>query len=321
MIDSINCKRTRLFVLSVLVLGIIVCFPNIGCCEALPSDSSMLPWWFWTMFLFGFTIILGIIAVIGGVGGGVLFVPIVYAVFPFHIDFVRGTGLLVALCGALSALPRLLKQGFAHIRLVLPLAVIGSAGSLLGAVIGLGLSETIIQLLLGITILGIVTVMLTMSKTDGSGSWKQDSTATRLGIFGTFYDASLNQMVEWSIHRYIIGMVFFFFIGIIAGMFGLGAGWANVPTLNLLLGAPLKVAVGSSSLILSINDTTAAWIYFHHGAILPLIAAPSVAGMMIGTWIGARLLGNLKTKWVRLVVLGILVLAGVKMLLSGLHLL
>ena len=30
-------------------------------------------------------------------------------------------------------------------------------------------------------------------------------------------------------------------IGFIAGMFGLGAGWANVPVLNLIMGAPIKV--------------------------------------------------------------------------------
>ena len=32
----------------------------------------------------------------------------------------------------------------------------------------------------------------------------------------------------------------FLVIGVMAGMFGIGAGWANVPALNLLMGAPLK---------------------------------------------------------------------------------
>ena len=38
-----------------------------------------------------------------GVGGGVLYVPLVSGFFPFHIDFVRGVGLMVALAGALAA--------------------------------------------------------------------------------------------------------------------------------------------------------------------------------------------------------------------------
>lgn len=52
--------------------------------------------------LFVVTFILGIVAVLGGVGGGVLFVPIIGGFFPFNLDFVWGAGLLVALSGALQ---------------------------------------------------------------------------------------------------------------------------------------------------------------------------------------------------------------------------
>jgi len=55
----------------------------------------------WPLALFIVTFILGILAVLGGVGGGVLFVPIVGGFFPFNIDFVRGAGLLVAWQGRL----------------------------------------------------------------------------------------------------------------------------------------------------------------------------------------------------------------------------
>ena len=61
-----------------------------------PADSH--PWWFWPLALLFFCFILGIIAVVAGVGGGVLFVPLVSGFFPFHLDFVRGAGLLTA-CG------------------------------------------------------------------------------------------------------------------------------------------------------------------------------------------------------------------------------
>ena len=63
------------------------------------------PWWVWPIALFTVTFLLGVVAVLGGVGGGVLFVPIVSGFFPFHLDFVRGAGLLLALCGALAAGP------------------------------------------------------------------------------------------------------------------------------------------------------------------------------------------------------------------------
>jgi len=53
------------------------------------------PWWVWPVLLFFFCLVLGILAVLAGIGGGVLYVPLVSGFFPFHLDFVRGTGLEV----------------------------------------------------------------------------------------------------------------------------------------------------------------------------------------------------------------------------------
>ena len=106
-------------------------------------------------------------------------------------------------------------------------------------------------------------------------------------------------------------------IGTIAGMFGLGAGWANVPVLNMLMGAPLKVAVGSSKFLLSITDTSAAWVYLNQGAVLPIIAVPSVLGIMMGSFVGVRLLVGAKPKMVKYLVIVMLLFAGIRSLLKG----
>src|SRR5512140_1974978 len=71
------------------------------------APGAPIAWWIWPTLLFTVTFVLGIVAVLGGVGGGVLFVPIIGGFFPFHLDFVRGAGLLVALAGALAAGPGL----------------------------------------------------------------------------------------------------------------------------------------------------------------------------------------------------------------------
>ena len=62
-------------------------------------DTAAVTWWIWPIALFAVTFLLGIVAVIAGIGGGVLFVPVVAGLFPFHLDFVRGAGLLLALSG------------------------------------------------------------------------------------------------------------------------------------------------------------------------------------------------------------------------------
>src|SRR5918993_5941134 len=100
------------------------------------AGDVMTPWWVWPIVLFLVSFALGAVAVLAGVGGGVLFVPIVGGFFPFHLDFVRGAGLLLALSGALSAGPGLLRSGMASLRLALPLALVGSITSIGGALLG-----------------------------------------------------------------------------------------------------------------------------------------------------------------------------------------
>jgi hypothetical protein len=137
-------------------------------------------------------------------------------------------------------------------------------------------------------------------------------------MHGVFVDGATGNQVQWRTHRTPLGLALFLLIGILAGMFGLGAGWANVPALNLVMGAPLKVAAGSSSFVLSLVDSSAAWVYLNNGAVLPVIAAPSVVGMMLGAKIGARLLVVLKASLIRKLVIGMLLFAGGRALMVGL---
>src|SRR5712692_4179185 len=118
-------------------------------------DAALAPWWSWPLALFAISFAIGVFAVLTGAGGGVLFVPIVGSFFPFHLDFVRGAGLLLALSGTLAAGPQLLRSGMASLRLVMPLGLAGSIASLFGAVIGLSISTDVLQTVLGVTVIAI----------------------------------------------------------------------------------------------------------------------------------------------------------------------
>ncbi|MEJ5228337.1 TSUP family transporter, partial [Thermodesulfovibrio sp.] len=187
-----------------------------------PTDSSM-PWWAWPLILFIVTFILGVLAVLGGVGGGVLFVPIVGGFFPFNMDFVRGAGLFVALAGALAAGPGLLKRGFADLRLAIPLALIASASAIVGAMIGLALPPHVVNIALGGTILMIVAIMLLAKKSEYPEVKKADALSQALKISGIYNEISTGKEIEWKVHRTPQALILFIAIGIMAGMFGLGA--------------------------------------------------------------------------------------------------
>jgi len=306
-------QRLGVTVPLVLAIGLSASAPAFAATAA----AVATPWWVWPLALFFVCFLLGIVAVPAGVGGGVLFVPVVGGFFPFHLDFVRGGGLLVALASAMAASPDLLRLGLANLRLALPLSLLVAASQIAGALIGLVLPAAIAQTALGGLILGIVVLMWSAKKSEFPDVPVADALSVALGINGLYHDTARRRDIEWKVHRTPSALLAFVGIGVLAGMFGLGAGWANVPTLNLLMGVPLKVAAGTSSLVLSATSS-AAWVYINEGAILPIVAAPSIVGMMLGARIGARLLHVVKAAAIRRLVIAMLLVAGGRALLKGL---
>ncbi len=281
-------------------------------------------WWFWPLVLFLFTFVIGIIAPISGVGGGVLFVPLTTAFFPFNVDFIRGTGLIMALTSSLSSAPQLTKKGLANLRIMAPIVAVSSVTSIIGGIVGLWITNSFpegkhyINIMLGLVLFVIFVVMATSKRVEFPEVDKQDSLSKKLGIQGAWYEPSLDRIVEYRTKNMAVAIPAFAVVGFIAGMFGLGAGWANVPVLNLIMGAPVKVATSTSMLIITVNDAAAAWIYLANGAVLPVIVIPSVIGITIGARIGAKLAVKAKPKAVRYLVMGIMLMSAILDIWKGL---
>jgi len=283
------------------------------------ADTATIAWWIWPLALFVVTFLLGIVAVIAGVGGGVLFVPIVGSFFPFHLDFVRGAGVLLALAGALAAAPRLLRDGLASLRLAIPVSLAGSLFSIVGALASFAVPTQALETSLGVLIL-LITGLMLISPAAHAHAPGSDALASVLGLHGSYTDPASGERTTWHAGRVVPGLLAFSAIGFVGGLFGLGAGWANVPAFNLLMGVPLKLAAGTSGLVISIVNTPAAWVYFLKGSMLPVIVAPSLLGVMLGAQAGARLFRVMPARQIRLAVIALLLFAGTRVLLKGLGL-
>ncbi len=271
----------------------------------------------WSLFLFLLSFLIGFVAVIGGVGGSVLFVPIVSSFFDFNLDFVRATGLILGLTTSLSSSPKLLEEGIASIRLSLPFSLTASLFSILGAQVGLVVDKNLIRVLLGLSII-LASLLLFFSKSSEFPPKREcDFLASLLKLKGSYYDSFLGKEVEWCAGRSLLALLFFSLVGFMAGLFGLGAGWANLPLYNLLMGVPLKVSIGSSLLTLSITTSSALWVYLKKGALLPILTVPSIFGIFLGSKLGARLLIKIKPKRAKLIGVSLLLLAGLRSLLKG----
>lgn len=307
----------RLAIFGIMAVVGIILGNDPAAAQAMDQTAHSLPWWSWVLLLLVVSFVLGVFAVVSGVGGGVLFVPIVSGLFPFHLDFVRGTGLLIALAGALAAGPTMLRSGMANLQLAMPAALIASVAAIVGAKLGLALPSNVVQLALGVVILSVVGLMAIADKSEYPEAPKADALSTALRMHGVYHDPFSGRDIKWEAYRTPQGLALFVLIGMLGGMFGIGAGWANVPVLNLVMGVPLKVSIGTSSFIISIVNSAAAWIYLNQGAMLAIVAVPSMLGMMLGSTIGVGLLSRANVAVVRKVVIGLLLLAGIRALLKG----
>jgi len=252
-----------------------------------------------------------------------MFVPLATAFFPFSVDFIRGAGLVIALTSSLFSAPYFLKKGFTNIRIISPPLLFSNLTAISGSMFGLWMTnnlsggEASFKISLGILLLFIFSVMLLSNKVEYPMIKKVDNLSRKLKLRGAWFEPSLNRLVEFETTNLIPGILCFGGVGFVAGMFGLGAGWASVPVLNLIMGTPIKVATASSMAIITVNASAASWVYIARGSILPLICIPSVSGVALGARIGARVAEKTRPVIVKYMVMGIMIFTAIINIING----
>ena len=273
------------------------------------------------------SVLIAIIAVIAGVGGGVIFTPLLLAFTSFDTLLIRSTGLVVAMFSGLISTGPLMRKGLADIKLVLlgaiPIIVGGMSGSFTAIYLAQRLgdqSDGIIRLLLGLMLLFIAGIFVTKSSSSDYPSKKKvESFSHFLKLRKTYWESSLGSYVSYRATNVKISIFLFLLIGFTGGFFGLGGGWAAVPLLNLVMSIPIKVATGSSGVLLALGNAAAIWPYINAGALIGIIAAPWMLGQVIGGFIGANLLTSLKASAVRVILIIILFASSLKLIARGLE--
>ena len=276
---------------------------------------------------FSISVLIAIIAVIAGVGGGVIFTPLLLAFTSFDTLLIRSTGLVVAMFSGLISTGPLMRKGLADIKLVLlgaiPIIVGGMTGSFTAIYLAQRFgdqSDGIIRLLLGLMLLFIAGIFVTKSSSSDYPSEKRvESFSQFLKLRKTYWESSLGSYVSYRATNVKISIFLFLLIGFTGGFFGLGGGWAAVPLLNLVMSIPIKVATGSSGVLLALGNAAAIWPYINAGALIGVIAAPWMLGQVIGGLIGANLLTSLRASSVRVILIIILFASSLKLVARGLE--
>ncbi|MGE4506416.1 MAG: sulfite exporter TauE/SafE family protein [Desulfovibrionaceae bacterium] len=289
-----------------------------------PMAGSTIFWFLFGSFFVSFGIAL--IAVMGGIGGGVLFTPIMMAFTEVNSLIIRATGLIVAMFSGLISTGPFMRRGLANLKICILSAAAYGLGAFSGAQAAIIVADSmgkagegIVRMSLG----GIITALAVYFIVGGQKiEWpevkKVDKLTKFLDLTQPYYEASTGTVINYQVTRAGLLAVAVIVVGFLSGFFGLGAGWAIVPALNMIMAVPLKVAAACSGVLLGMGDCIALWPYLLKGAIVPLFAAPWLVGQVLGGLVGAYILMKIKAGFIRIILIGIMFFTSYGLITKGL---
>lgn len=284
-----------------------------------------------TLILFGFfllSVAIAMISVIAGIGGGVIFTPIMLAFTGVNSVVVRGTGLIVAMFSGLISTGIFLKKRMSNYRLCLILTLSQGFGALVGSTLAVSTAQSTGVFGEGLLRAGLGTILVGISVYFFLGGrrleWPEIKRVGRftqwLNLDGSYFEESSGRELSYRVTRAPLGIFLVFVVGILGGFFGMGGGWAITPSLNLGMGIPLKLAAANSGVILGIGSCVSVWPYVFAGGIIPFFVLPWLSGQVIGGFIGSYVLARIKVQAIRLVLIGIMLFTSFGLITKGLEL-
>ncbi|MDR1636591.1 MAG: sulfite exporter TauE/SafE family protein [Treponema sp.] len=284
------------------------------------------------LILFGFfmlSVAIAMVSVIAGIGGGVIFTPIMLAFTGVNSVVVRGTGLIVAMFSGLISTGIFIKKRISNYRLCLILTLSQGFGALAGSTLAVSTAQStgaggegLLRASLGFILLAISVYFFLGGKRLEWPAINKVGRFTRwLRLDGYYIEKSMGQVLNYQVTRAPLGILLVFLVGVLGGFFGMGGGWAITPALNLGMGLPLKLAAANSGVILGIGSCVSVWPYAFAGGIIPFFVLPWLSGQVIGGFIGSYVLARIKVQAIRFVLIGIMLFTSFGLVTKGLELL
>lgn len=232
------------------------------------------------------SIFIGIaLGLIGG-GGSILTVPVL--VYLFNIDAVLATAYSLFIVGTTSTIGSFsyFKKGLVNIKMAVVFGI--------PSIISVFLTRTFIVPVIPEEILAIGDFLLT----------KSILLMLLFAILMIFTSYSMIKK-DWEESGEVSGKQPFnylqvvlqgLFIGLITGLIGAGGGFLIIPALVNLLKLPIKIAIGTSLVIISVNSLmgflfSISQTYIQWGFLLS-IAAIAIIGILVGSYLSTKIEGK-----------------------------
>jgi uncharacterized membrane protein YfcA len=259
------------------------------------------------LLIFTIGLIVGGLGSMLGIGGGVLLIPLLTGLFGIPIKTAIGASIISVIATSSAAGAVYVERGLAHTRLAMVLEIATTTGALAGGLTAILLSPNLLAGIFGVALIYVVYSMRRLPK--------EEQTVKPTGVLDTnFIDPFSGQVVTYGIRNLPLGMGASFLAGNISGLLGIGGGIIKVPIMSLVMGLPLRAAIGTSNFMIGITAATSAVIYYQHGYLDPSIAIPTALGVLLGAQLGTRIGGRVRSHWLKQIFQGLLLIFAVQML-------
>ena len=262
-------------------------------------------------------LLVGILASMLGIGGGVFIVPALQ-LLPLSLDFspqmATGTSLAVILFTALSSTAGYTRQKRIDYRLGLLFAVVTVPGALVGAMAAEVVPEELLILIFALFLLYVASRMMF---TYSAGIFKLQMNR------GDCPTRSLTDS-DGKVFEYFAdlkrGLPMGFFAGFFSGLLGIGGGTLMVPTLHFILCCPIHLAVATSAFIMIFTSISGVTTHLLLGNVQLEYALLLSVGVIAGAQIGAYVSKRTSSKTLRRIFGIVLLIISLRMILKFLGL-
>ena len=236
----------------------------------------------------------GILGALFGLGGGIIFVPVLMLVFGLAPTEAVAISLIGIIAGSVGASTVFVDKGLSNVRLGLLLEITTATGAIIGAVVATYLEEWILMVIFSIIVyISGYRMFRSQEKVVPPAEGADGRFAFR------YEDEAHGECVDYEVQNVKGGMALCTAAGMISSMTGVGGGLVKVPLMNLYMHVPMKAASATSSYMIGITAFSGAITYFLGGQVLLEYAAGVAIGAFLGSVIGTIITRRISARHLR----------------------
>ena len=268
------------------------------------------------LILFFGAVAAGLLGSLTGLGGGVVIIPLLTLGFGVPMHYAIGASLISVIGTSSGSAVAFVKEGFTNIRVGMFLEIATTTGAIVGALISGILNPNTIGIIFA-SILILTVVLNLRKKPDHQEPLIEGSLEHRLQLFGTFPDKGV--VKNYSARNTVSGFFMMVFAGIMSGLLGIGSGALKVLAMDNMMKLPFKVSTTTSNFMIGVTAVASSLIYFQRGEIIPVIVAPVLIGVVLGSLIGSKTLIISQTKKLKVVFAIVVTILSIYMMYNGIN--